>query len=559
VIDRDHSSKKQDGRAGSRWLFAGFLLVLTVIWFSSIDYRKLANPDEGRYAEIPREMLHSGDWLTPRLNNIKYFEKPPLQYWITAALYKVFGFNEWTARLWVALTGLLGVVLTWFLGRRLWGTETGVAAALVLLSSTYYIIFSNVLTLDMGFSFFMTLALVAYLMAQDSANNTPRGRAWAMTTWVAASLAVLSKGFAGVALPLLALLAYTLMQRDFSAWRNLRIAIGLPLMLVIVTPWFVGVSVANPEFFKFFFVHEHLQRFASTAHHRTGSWWYFIPIVLLAFLPWLRVLAEGLVMAWRQQQPPGVFNPLRFLLVWALTQFVFFSFSGSKLPAYILPIVPALAIIIGWRLSQLDGPAIAKRVAPLAILTGIIYLTGTEVMEWLHKKQLGFDHYESYSDWLETASLLIALAGLGLWWKRHARRAAVVAFSLACFVAAELIVAGFEQLSPLTSAYNLAQTIKPYLNAETPIFMVQSYNQGLPPYLQRPVTLVDYQDEMYFGLQQEPARWIPTVEKFAALWRELPEGVAVMPAKTLQQFEDQGLPMRIIDSTGDSRVVVRQN
>ena len=110
-------------------------IALITVWFGTLDYRRLVRPDEGRYAEIPREMVASGDWLTPRLNAIKYFEKPALQYWATAAGYAAFGEQQWTARLWPALTGFFGVLLAWFTGRRLWGPQAGALSAAILASS----------------------------------------------------------------------------------------------------------------------------------------------------------------------------------------------------------------------------------------------------------------------------------------------------------------------------------------------------------------------------------------------------------------------------------------
>jgi len=125
-----------------------FLLVLVLfVWFGTLDYRNLVRPDEGRYAEIPREMAISGDWLTPRLNNLKYFEKPALQYWATAAAYNVFGEHHWTARLWSALTGFAGILLAWFTARRLWGGATGMYSALVLTGSLLYAIIGHINTL----------------------------------------------------------------------------------------------------------------------------------------------------------------------------------------------------------------------------------------------------------------------------------------------------------------------------------------------------------------------------------------------------------------------------
>ena len=538
-----------------RWVAVVLIFATVVLWFASIEHRKLVNPDEGRYAEIPREMLASGDWLTPRLNDIKYFEKPPLQYWGTAAIYRVFGFDEWTARLWPSVTGLLGILLTGFAGWRLFGKKAGVAASLILLSSVYYLIFANVLTLDMGFSFFLNLVLVGYLMAHCDALQPHARTVWMLVAWGAMGLAVLSKGFAGAALPPLALVTYTALQRDRSGWRNLRMGVGVPLLLLIAAPWFISVSTANPEFFQFFVIHEHLQRFTETVHHRSGPWWYFIPVLVVALLPWLVVLAEGVLGAWRHKSAPGAFSSRRFLLTWAVSQLVFFSLSGSKLPAYILPILPALALIIATRIVELDGVQIAKRVTPLALLAGLAFFVGTEVMEAMHHKPIEFDYYEDYSDWLETASVIIVAAGLLLWWQRQARRVAVVAFCLSLFLASELIIAGFEQLSPLQSAYSLAERVKPLLNPSTPLFLVDTYNQSLPPYLGRPVTLVAYEDELYFGLQQEPDRWIPTLGEFAILWRALPEGVAIMPIETFEKLKAAGLPMRVVETWQDLRII----
>src|SRR3954465_1517699 len=132
----------------STWLLRGsLLLVALIIWFSNLDYRKLIKPDEGRYAEISREMAVTGDWVTPRLNGIKYFEKPPLQYWMTAATFELFGLDEWTARLWSAITGFAGVLLAWFAGRRLFGPTAGALAGMALGTSLWYLVIGHLNTL----------------------------------------------------------------------------------------------------------------------------------------------------------------------------------------------------------------------------------------------------------------------------------------------------------------------------------------------------------------------------------------------------------------------------
>lgn len=167
-----------------RWLWT-LLLAVVVIWFGNLEYRKLIKPDEGRYAEISREMVVSGDWTTPRLNDLKYFEKPPLQYWTTAAAYEVFGEHNWTARIWTALTGLLGIVLVYFTALRLWGRDAGLYSAAVLGSSMLYVMIGHMNSLDMGMTFFMALGMCGFVLAQHDGATARENRIWMHVTWAA--------------------------------------------------------------------------------------------------------------------------------------------------------------------------------------------------------------------------------------------------------------------------------------------------------------------------------------------------------------------------------------
>ncbi|MDO9054202.1 MAG: phospholipid carrier-dependent glycosyltransferase, partial [Gallionella sp.] len=180
--------------------FWWLLIVVAAIWFANLEYRTLIKPDEGRYAEIPREMVVSGDWVTPRLNDLKYFEKPPLQYWATATAYTVFGEHPWTTRLWVGLTGFAGLLLVWLVGLRLFGREAAGYAALLLSSSLLYVLMSHINTLDMGVTFFISLGLFALLLGQ-SETNVKKQRNWMWLAWAGMALAVLSKGLMGIILP----------------------------------------------------------------------------------------------------------------------------------------------------------------------------------------------------------------------------------------------------------------------------------------------------------------------------------------------------------------------
>src|SRR4051812_43888145 len=166
----------------TRLLLAVLVIAALFVGFDNME-RALANPDEGRYAEIAREMAATGDWVTPRLNGIKYFEKPALQYWATAAAFEAFGENDWTARLWSGITGFCGVLLAWFAARRLYGETAGRLAAAVLGTSVMYFAVAHLNTLDMGLTFFLEAALVAFLCAQAAAPASREERRWMLAVW----------------------------------------------------------------------------------------------------------------------------------------------------------------------------------------------------------------------------------------------------------------------------------------------------------------------------------------------------------------------------------------
>jgi 4-amino-4-deoxy-L-arabinose transferase-like glycosyltransferase len=332
--------------------------LLAVAWFATVPLRPMLDPDEGRYAEIPREMLASGDWITPRFNGLKYFEKPPLQYWATAAVYAVAGVSEWSSRLWSAGLAFACLALVFAWTGRLYGLEAGLASLTALAVSPYFGIVGHLNLLDAGFTFWLSCAVFAFTLAQTSAVKSASERRWMLLAWGAAALAVLSKGIVVGVLAGTALAVYTLIERDTLTWRRLHPLPGLALFMLLAAPWFIVVSLRNPSFPGFFFVHEHFTRFLTTVHQRVEPWWYFLPLLLLGALPWLLPLVRACRGAWSAGAPAGGshamaagttpgFKPLKFLAVYAGVTLVFFSASGSKLAPYILPMFPVLAAITG--------------------------------------------------------------------------------------------------------------------------------------------------------------------------------------------------------------------
>ncbi|HEY2187980.1 MAG TPA: glycosyltransferase family 39 protein, partial [Caldimonas sp.] len=389
-------------------LFAALAAIVACAWFLTLDARHLLPADEGRYAEIAREMLASGDWVTIRYNGVKYFEKPPFQIWMTALAFKAFGIGEWQARLWTALCGAAGLIVTATAAARWYGRRVGMLTGLVLLAAPAWNIGGHFNSLDMGLSAALAFVLAGFLIAQHPAASGITRRNWMLVAWAAMGIAILTKGLIGLVLPGLILVVYSVAARDGSVWRRLHLGVGLLVMLAIATPWFVLVSRRNPEFLDFFFIHEHLQRYLSPIHHREGSWWYFLPQLVLGFLPWLGLswsMAKGV----RSEPAHEGFRPALLLGVWAASILVFFSFSSSKLPGYVLPLYPALAILAACALDRLDRRQWRRHVLA-ALLLMVIGCIATPFVA--RQGTIGTPNalYREFALWL-AAALALGLVG----------------------------------------------------------------------------------------------------------------------------------------------------
>ncbi len=532
--------------ASRRWLW--LLLAVAAIWFSNIEYRKLIKPDEGRYAEIPREMVASGDWVTPRLNDLKYFEKPPLQYWATATAYTLFGEHQWTSRLWTALTGFAGVLLVWFAGTRLFGCEAGRYAAVLLGGSMLYVLMAHINTLDMGVTFFITLGIAGLLLGQQERADARIRRNWMYLAWVGMALAVLSKGLMGLVLPGAALFMYSVAQRDIGVWKRMHWGMGLLLFLLVAAPWFYLVMKANPEFFQRFFIYEHYLRFTTKVHDRYQPWYYFIPILLLGMLPWTVLMFDTLLRTWKSSaRADKAFNPERFLLVWAVFIYLFFSVSSSKLPSYLLPMFPALALLMGKQLAEMNARKLFWLVAPVLPLT-LLAAGFAPFTARLADKPLQVVLYGEYAWWLTAAALvwLLSVVAALVLLRRSNKPVAVLVLALGTLLAAQLGTSGYNTIAKERSSYYIADAIRPYVKADVPFYSVATYEQTLPFYLKRTFTLVAYQDEMAFGIMQEPQRWVPDIASFAKIWQEQPAALAIVPVDMYPQLQNAGLAMKTI-------------
>jgi 4-amino-4-deoxy-L-arabinose transferase-like glycosyltransferase len=543
-----------------RGVWFAVAVVMTIVWFALLDTRKLQHPDEGRYAEIAREMQASGDWVTPRLNGLKYFEKPPLQYWLTAASYAAFELDEWTARLPVALAGWLAVFAIGFAGMRIASPTVGAYAAVVLAGTVWHFGLAHMVTLDSLLSACLAAALAAFLAAQRDAASPRERRTLMLLAWAAIAGAVLTKGLVGLLIPGASIVIYSLVTRDFAVWRRLELLRGGALALVLAAPWFIVVSSRNPEFARFFFIHEHFERFLTQEHRRVGAWWYFVPLLAIGLLPWVGAFVWTLKRSWRDAPSDrNGFSWPRFCLVWIAFVFVFFSASGSKLPSYILPLFPAAALVIGWQLTRLDARTLWRLVFLLAaggwVLLAGIWLSWDALVARVADASTLADVCARLHPWfvagLAVAALGYSAAAWALSRPGEARRTtAIVGVSLATMVTMQLLLCGNDAFRATRSAADLVTILEnetqPPFDADAPVFQVGLYDQTLPFYLRRTTTLVHYRDELGLGLDAEPAKGIPRDADWIAQWQSLAQGYALIGPDTMAALSKLDVPFRII-------------
>ncbi len=355
------------------------LLALAVlIFFGLLGTRSLNEPDEGRYGEIAREMAESGDWLVPRIWYVPHLDKPPMTYWLVALSIKAFGVNEWAIRLPLALAGLSGALATFLFARRLAGDRAARWAVLILSTSLLYFAMARMLTTDIFLAQFIAWAGYFFWRSWQTlddwetvavrSSRLKQFLGWQLAMWVALAGGFLTKGPVALAIPFAAVAGLTIYRREeCHRWKLqlLGAALGVPLFCLLALPWFVIVFQSVPHAFDFMV----RDRFAghalgTTVKNRGGPLLYFVPILALGFLPWTPLLGW----LWRRDHWRTLSDRQKdgwlFLTVWAAFTFLLFSLNRSKLPAYIVPLFPPLAVLAAWRWFATEESSAEKTTAP---------------------------------------------------------------------------------------------------------------------------------------------------------------------------------------------------
>lgn len=347
-------------------------IMLLIGYLFYLGHYPLFTPDEGRYSEVAREMVLTGDYITPKVNGIPFLDKPILYYWFQALAIHLFGLKEFALRLFPALFAVAGGLFTYSCGRLLFNRRTGIIAAIVLTTTPLYFGAGHYANLDLEVAVLISAAQMCYLIG-----FMKEKRKFIMLGWILAAFAFLTKGIIGILFPILTVTLWLLALGNVKDLKKLQFGRGVILFTLIVLPWHILVQQANPQFLYYFFVTQQLTRFISTATFNNQSpIWFYVPIIVIGFLPWV-----GFSFFAIREAIKKIFHDRRnypielFLLIWMATIFIFFSIPHSKIITYILPLFPALALLTGHYISTLLNQQIT--LPKLFIAHGLLFLVAS--------------------------------------------------------------------------------------------------------------------------------------------------------------------------------------
>lgn len=366
------------------------------------------------------------------------------------------------------------------------------------------------------------------------------------------ALAVLSKGLVGIILPGAVLVLYTLIERDWAIWKRLNLATGLVVFFAIATPWFVLVQQRNPEFLNFFFVVQQFERYLTPAQHRPGPFHYFVWVLLVGFLPWLSIAVQSIRQMARGPAESNGFRPASLLFVWCAFIFLFFSVSHSKLVSYVLPVAPALALVIGAYLPELPRGAWRRHLVGYLLLLAALAV-GAIFIARFGDARTPNALYREFRLWVFAgiaAAFAMTLVALAL--ARGTRGSilpSAAAFSAGWLLLCTIAGTGHEAFGRQSSGVLLAPAAKAALArlpADTPFYSVALLDHTLPFYIGHTMIMVEDPNELSFGVEQEPGKWVPTVAEWIKRWDAQPHALAVMTVDRYDSLAAQHVPMRVI-------------
>jgi 4-amino-4-deoxy-L-arabinose transferase-like glycosyltransferase len=514
---------------------AWVLFALAVVWFAfffRLGSLPLLQPDEGRNAEVAREMKESGAWLSPSYDGIAYLDKPAFYFKAVALSLAAFGDNETAARIPSAMFGLALLAITFLFCRCVHGTRCAVMAVIIIATMPLYVVFSRTVIFDMTLAFFVSAAIFAGYRAEECDGKSRRN--WYLLGALAAGLATLVKGPVGFLIPGLVLFIFHRIEDRRGVWQRFFAPLNLLVFFGVTLPWFIGLSLQHHDFPYYGLIEESFHRFTTTTFHRSQPFYFYALIVAGLFLPWSFILPEAGVAAWKNKK--FMSSADRLCVVWAVVVVIFFSVSKSKLPGYILTATVACGILTArfferamvnpeGKASRIIGRA-AITLAALCFVVAIAAVILSPRMDSL-AKPLGLsvkDVEELGRHFITPIILLSVFAVLGLLARfRHDVGLGFFLFAIFPLLLFTLNFGVLETIFNIKSGRQLSQKI-PVLPPETRLAFLECFPSGLPFYLDRTATLVtkdgseltSASNYILFRLKNDPA-WPTNLVRFTNL------------------------------------------
>lgn len=575
TISRKDSDSAQQSPA-DRWFPWALLCFVLLILFYRLGGPVLFEPDEGRNAEKAREILVLNDWITPHENFHAVLDKPIFFYWLIALSYKLFGVSEWAARLPSALAAFGCIVMVYVFVRRWWGEWEARWSVLALVTSAGYFVFSRLVIFDMTLTAFITLALCAFYHAVHEPDSTA-GWGTCAVLYGALGAATLTKGLVGLVVPGLIVFFYLLLTNSWRSLGKIRLFPGVVLFLLIVMPWYILAERHNPGYLRYYFLEEHFGRYSTDKFDRSSPWYFYLYVVPLGLLPWTLLLPAAVKYHWRRRLDDRTL----WLILWAIVPILFFSMSNSKLPHYILPSFPPLAILLGTAVSRLLSDSQERLrygfgASWVVISSSFIYSAAGVIAPEIFPRIIR-GRYDSIAIlFLSSAFVSMALVYFACkrdLWTAANRRYVYFSqgFGLLIFLLtlSEMMIL----IAPARSAQEIAVKALPYITPKTQIVSYDTYAEALPFYLKtdKPLWVVTHSNKKrtflgnFYELTKQPepiTRWgksLLTFDEFADRWKSsnMPF-VILVKEKNLRSLERLvgGVPKRLA-AHGEYLIVAR--
>jgi 4-amino-4-deoxy-L-arabinose transferase-like glycosyltransferase len=494
------------------------LLIPLFLYISPLSLMPLIEPDEARYSDIPSLMNRMGDYITPHLNHVVYLEKPPLCYWATALLFKIFGENEFSSRLFVALCAWGCIFLVYRIGTFFHDEKSGLYSAGVLSTFLYHSILGKINILDIPLTLFVCLATWAgyRYFAEDC-----QRKGWLYLLYISSALAFLTKGLIGIVFPFAITILWLFISRRWRDVLKLFSPVGITIFLLISCPWIILVQKANKDFLWFFFIQEHFLRYTTTLHHRNHTILFYVPVVILGTLPWSAFLLKALKEGKERREPLFKVGEKHFLLIWILFIFIFFSISSSKLIPYVAAVFIPIAVIFGRLFRLYEDQNISSEEGwgrrllydlPI-ILQSLIFIVLLILPIFIKKMKLSHDWWANIQieNWWQLIILPILFQVMMIFLpalvKKKWRRGwflIIVLLSALFLVSIQFPIARL--LTPYKSAYPVSQAIHKLLPPNQELFQFRTCLYGIDFYNKIRTPLVGRPGELKFGFIHLPPK-----------------------------------------------------